>query len=463
MQAIRRIAIYGKKQVGKTRVLSAILNIPYFNRPTIDIHEHIFNSNLNMLDLPMDLSKLPLYHSKSNPLEKIFLVINGNYPLNSYDLDAIHAIRKLNLPFEFLICFNTQYIDDILRELPRDATIHYLTNKREIKHFQKKLNKLYGETISEEQNTHADFEEDEDAELARLIHEEEALESSEQLQEPAPNWTWTLVGKENAGKSTLFNTLLGYDRNVVSEIPGTTQASVTESLSNSALHHSTKQILQLQSKLIKDTAGIKKFNNDHIYKLLEKNSIVLFIIDVITGLTAQDKKLLSRIEESGLGCIICLNKIDLLDPKVDPNHNTITIHLKKCFAHMPIVSISAKTDTNIKELMHKMIDLENRLTKKFPTRILNNWIHEHKHTFHLIKIKYMRQTGVSPYGFTCFTCPAVLAPSQIQYIRNLLYAHFPLEGICFQLHIKSARSAERAQQKPARFKERGYYKRGYKP
>ena len=459
MQTTKCIGIYGKKQVGKTRVLSAILDIPYINKPTIDIHKHSFNSSLHLLDLPENLSKLHLYHTPSNPIDKIFIVLNGNYPLTPSDLEAIHVIRRHNISFELLICFNTQYLNDILKELPKDIPIHYLTNKREIKHFQKMLHKLYpdnntrSEPICAQQTHHINSCTDSD-ESRDPPDIPDIIESI-----PIPTWTWTLIGKENAGKSTLFNTLLGYERNVVSDIPGTTQASVTETLSNTHNPHSANK---LHSKLIKDTAGIKKFNNDHIYKLLEKNSIVLFLIDAITGLTVQDKKLLSRIEESGLGCLICLNKIDLLNEKIDPNHNTLTIHLKKCFAHIPIIPISAKSGFNLNTLLQYMSNLETRLSKKFPTRILNNWIHANKHTFHLIKIKYMRQTGLSPYGFTCFTCPAILTPSQKQYVRNLLYTHFSLEGICFQLNIRSARSAERAQQKPAKFKERGYYKRHLK-
>lgn len=403
---MHNIYITGKQQVGKTRVVAALADIPYINKTTIDIHAHKLCDGAQLIDTPLVLKPALM---EQYPASVVYIVLNGNYPLDHLDLEHIQKIRKMHLNFEFLLCFNTQYADEIINELPRDSIVHHLTNQRQIKSFRRKLIAQY---------------------CSKTEVDENIDDSTEEVSEPM-ELTWTLLGKENAGKSTLFNVLLGYDRNVVSDVPGTTQASVYE---------------QLTVGGIKDTAGIKKINNDYLYKLLDKNSAILFIIDAKTGVTKQDKQLLSRIHNSGLGCIICVNKIDL-QPKYDKDE------LEHIFKHIPIVEISAKDKKNIRGLRNEMRLLQRRLNQKLNTKILNNWIHDNKHTFHLVKIKYMRHNSRFPYSFSCFTTPAILPQDQISYIRNLITNAFNLRGICFQLNIKAARSMERAQQKPEFLKQ----------
>lgn len=452
------IGIYGKSKVGKTRVVAALMDKKYENKNTIDIHAHTLNQ-LTILDLPDNLTKLDRYQ-----VDKMFIVINGNYALNHTDLEIIQKVRKMHIPFEILICFGSSYMNDILSELPANATIHTLTSQREIKKFRRVLEKFSeeqsaklddNEEIAQTDTDADDILEDNAAEITAdeiILHdtdiimnqdiaEEEHTEEDLEYYNDVPEEKtieivkpkWVIIGKENAGKSTLFNAMLGYERNVVSEVPGTTQASV---------------IAQFQDTTIKDTAGIKRMNNDYIYRFLEKGSIVLFMIDAVVGLTAQDKKLLTRIQDSGLGCIICVNKADL-----GVKHD-LTELLKYYYPNIPCLPISAKHKRGLGKLNQEMQSLEKRLQYKFPTRVLNNWLRDIKSTLHLIKIKYMRQDSLTPYSFTCFTTPAVLTTSQVSYIRNLIYGTYSLKGICFQLHLKAARSVERAQQKPEKFKNR---------
>lgn len=455
------IGIYGKSKVGKTRVVAALMDIKYENKNTIDIHAHAFEQ-LTILDLPDNLTKLDRYS-----VDKMYIVINGNYALHHTDLEIIHKVRKMHIPFEFLICFGSSYMNDILSELPVNIPVHILTSQREIKKFKRLLEKMSEEKIAEHamnlEKLHAE-EMDALKELDRLnnidtdIKSEHASEQSDneiiadddntaedleyyaqtdvKIDENAHEVIkpkWVIIGKENAGKSTLFNAMLGYERNVVSDIPGTTQASVIE---------------QYHDTTIKDTAGIKRMNNDYIYRFLEKGSIILFMIDAVIGLTAQDKKLLTRIQDSGLGCIICVNKVDL------EMKNDLLELIKYYYPNIPCLSISAKLKRGLGKLNQEMQSLEQRLQHKFPTRVLNNWLRDIKSTLHLIKIKYMRQDSITPYSFTCFTTPAILTVSQMSYIRNLIYKTYPLQGICFQLHLKAARSVERAQKKPDKFKNK---------
>ncbi len=438
------IGIYGKSKVGKTRVVSALMDIKYENKNTIDIHAHI-DKNLTVLDLPDNLAKLSRYK-----IDKMYIVINGNYALNHTDLDVIHSVRKMHVPFEILICFGNTYMNDILAELPATIPVHTLTNQREIKKFRRTLDKLSEEESSD--NEHDDTMQmkqshqenvnnivDTDTDIDSKEHDDEDLLNDEYYNIPEiqseeiVKHKWVIIGKENAGKSTLFNAMLGYERNVVSDIPGTTQATVIE---------------QFHDTTIQDTAGIKRMNNDYIYRFLAKGSIILFLIDATVGLTAQDKKLLTRIQDSGLGCIICINKIDL-GLKAE-----LTELVKYYFPYIPCIGISAQYKKGLKQLNNEMQALEKRLQHKFTTRLLNNWLRDIKSTLHLIKIKYMRQDSMHPYSFTCFTTPAVLTGTQVSYIRNLIYNTYSLQGICFKLNIKAARSVERAQKKPARFKNR---------
>lgn len=427
------IFITGREKVGKTRIYSALCDKKYRNMPTIDIHAcPITKSSIVFFDTP-PANTLSERHVRQFQVDVFWIIIDGSLPPNQADIEIINHIRKLNKPFEILICFGQQYLNEIQAALPRNTVTHILSTAKALQSLKKQLILQYPVKI-ETQETHNESNEEEDdfSEFDNDENESNAQELEKQepiKQEPLK---WIVVGRENAGKSTLVNQLVGEERVVVSDKPGTTRESVD-------LVTNYEDLLVN----IKDTAGVKRLNAEYVKRLLEKRALVIFMIDGAAGLTHHDKSLLGRITTSGLSCIIVLNKVDL--PNFDKD---VEKELNHYFKHLPIIKMSALKGSNLKALIKKAKEVEEHATTKISTSKITQWAHNNKHLFHGVKVKYGCHVSTSPFQILLFITPAKPDPTKISQLKNMLYKHFALEGVCFQLITRSPRSAKRAALKP---------------
>jgi GTP-binding protein len=174
-----------------------------------------------------------------------------------------------------------------------------------------------------------------------------------------------IVGKRNVGKSTLVNTLLGEQRVIVSEIPGTTRDSI-----NVLLEYKGK------SYVIVDTAGLRKrqkisepvdlFSRARVIKSIGASDIVIFLIDVTQEITHVDKKIGNIIEKFVKPCIIALNKWDLVPDNITPEQFVKYVNeAMPVLSFAPIVFLSAKTGFNAHEILPVADDLNRRASMNF--------------------------------------------------------------------------------------------------
>lgn len=254
-----------------------------------------------------------------------------------------------------------------------------------------------------------------------------------------------VVGRPNVGKSSLANTLLGEERNIVTPVAGTTRDSI----------HSIYNKFNHRFQLI-DTAGLRKkakIDEDvEFYSILrsvrsiEESDLCLLLIDATRGLEAQDLSILSIIQKNNKGVIILVNKWDL----VEKDHNT-TKHLEEeirsrtaPFTDYPVLFISAIT----RQRVHKILDLimtvyENR-KRKIPTSQLNEVMLKiisdtpppsikGKH----IRIKYVTQLpGAYPsFAFFC-NFPQYIKEPYRRFVENRLRENFRLSGSPVRIYFR---------------------------
>ncbi|MBS0621617.1 MAG: ribosome biogenesis GTPase Der [Verrucomicrobia bacterium] len=251
-----------------------------------------------------------------------------------------------------------------------------------------------------------------------------------------------IVGRPNVGKSTFLNSLIQDSRCIVSPIPGTTRDSID---------------IQFGPYTLIDTAGIRRKNAEHeaidkfaairTERAIERADICILIVDAREGITTQDKKIANSIEEAGKGCIVLLNKWDLVSGH-RMEHALQAIDLEANFLrHCPKVIISAKTGRNVDKVFEEVQLVEEERKKRVPTSQLNKFLEEALQLTpppmirgKRLRIYYMTQVDVAPPRFLLFlNYHDLLAPHYIQYLYNRFRETFSYAGnpVLFQLKQKT--------------------------
>ena len=211
-----------------------------------------------------------------------------------------------------------------------------------------------------------------------------------------------IVGRPNVGKSSLTNALLGYDRSIVTDIPGTTRDSL-----DSTLKYFGEEIILI------DTAGLRKkkrieesiefFSSIRTLRAIGECDVALILIDATTGLENQDQKIIDEAVRWRKGIIIVVNKWDLVEKDTNTARQ-FELDIKDKLGrtnYFPIVFTSALTKQRIFKLIDLAKEIGAKRKKKIPTNELNNKLLEEiekipppsTHTGREVKIKYITQVG----------------------------------------------------------------------
>ncbi len=254
-----------------------------------------------------------------------------------------------------------------------------------------------------------------------------------------------VIGKPNAGKSSVINKLLGQNRLIVSDIAGTTRDAVDTYLENEA-----------GSFTFIDTAGIRRQAkiNDKIehfsvlraHMAVERANVCLLMIDASTGITEQDEKIAGIAHEAGKATIIVVNKWDLIE-KDNSTVNEFNNKIRTALAYMPyapIVYISAKTGQRVQDLFERIKFVHNQALLRISTGMLNDVLGDAmirvqppSDKGRRLKIYYMTQISVAPPTFVIFCNNIELFHFSYQrYIENCLRETFGFHGTPIKLIIR---------------------------
>ena len=254
-----------------------------------------------------------------------------------------------------------------------------------------------------------------------------------------------VIGKPNAGKSSIINKIIGQERLIVSNIAGTTRDAVDTHLST-----------ENGSFTFIDTAGIRRASkiNDKIEKYsvlrahmaVERADVCLIMIDAGTGITEQDEKIAGIAHEAGKACIIVVNKWDSIE-KDNNTTNAFNDRIRTALAYMPyapIVYVSALTGQRIHTLFDHIRYVHNQATTRISTGMLNDVLAEAtmkaqppSDKGRRLKIYYMTQISVAPPTFVLFCNNVELFHFSYQrYIENCLCQTFGFQGTPIRLIIR---------------------------
>lgn len=243
-----------------------------------------------------------------------------------------------------------------------------------------------------------------------------------------------VVGKPNVGKSSFINAVLGYERVIVSETPGTTRDAV-----DSFLEYKGERIILI------DTAGLKRKSRIkeaiEYYTMLralqatERGEVVFVMLDAFLPISRQDKRIISWVEERRRGLIILLNKYDLIPPqKKDEVYNYFRKNLD-FVSYAPLIPVSSLKKQGIDTALVSAIELAKRRKKKLPRKKLQEVLREAVRNYpppfygrRYVRIYTLEEKGPG-YFELMVNIPEAISENYLRYLRNRLYENFDLSGM----------------------------------
>lgn len=266
----------------------------------------------------------------------------------------------------------------------------------------------------------------------------------DQVQEEVPRIA--VVGRPNVGKSTLVNAILGEQRLIVSDIPGTTRDPIDSMVT-----------LQGRRYIFTDTAGLRRrgridrgiegYSVVRAIRALGRSDVAVLVLDGVEGVTEQDTKIAGLIIQQGRGCIILVNKWDLRagDPEAYPAYNLELARRFPFFAYVPVVFGAAIQSETLTRLFPKIDQVVADFSKRIQTRKLNLFLQEllEKNPIALVrgnpkKSVFITQVATKPPTFALFVKSAQKIPaSYLRYLENAIRTEYGFEGIPLRMLVRS--------------------------
>jgi len=446
-----KIAIVGRPNVGKSRLFNRLSvkekalwnNIAGLTRDRKETEAELGNLKFKIIDTAgfEDSHKF-----KNSSLKEI---------LSEAQKQTKAGIAEANLVF-FLIDIRQGVVPediDFARVLRKSGKkILLLANKCDAKFDEDNLNEAlklgFGEPIliSAEHNMGLsevyDYLSNEIEAEKELDEDEEEVEEEEQKENKI---RIAIVGRPNAGKSTLFNAIIGEERAIVSSISGTTRDAISHDF-----------FYEEQKISLFDTAGIRKSSKEKddaeelavsdAFRAIKYANIAILVIDSVLGIEKQDLTLADHIVSEGRALIIVCNKWDLIEDKKQKLEE-IEYRLKTSFTQIktiPMVQLSAIRKNNLRQLFSAILTVYENWNFQGSTSKLNEWLRmatlknsPPSVNGRRIKFKFVKQTGHRPPAITINTTSNLkgLSGSYIKYLVNHFTEHFNLSGTPIRVHI----------------------------
>jgi GTP-binding protein len=276
-----------------------------------------------------------------------------------------------------------------------------------------------------------------------------------------------IVGRPNVGKSSLLNAILGFQRSIVSDVPGTTRDAI-----DTEFEYKNKKLVLIDTAGIRRRGrvgpGVEKYSVLRASRAIDRCDVALLLIDASEGLAAQDTHIVGEIQETAKGVVVIVNKWDLAQAQrreeregIFPNpadeiesaerYRKIIAEGLKFIPYAPIVFASAKTGYHVQSLLDTVLNIADMRYLRVPTSRLNEVvqgaIRRHNPTVFkgkVMKIYYATQTRVNPPTFVFFVNdPQALHFSYERYLENQLRYAFSFKGTGIRLQFRARPRSEK--------------------
>ena len=254
-----------------------------------------------------------------------------------------------------------------------------------------------------------------------------------------------VIGKPNAGKSSIINRILGEDRVIVSDIPGTTRDAIDTKVENEYGKYTFIDTagIRRQKKVID---RVEKYSVLRSHSAVERADVCLIMIDATAGITEQDEKIAGLSHEAGKAAIIVVNKWDLVE-KDNSSVKKFTDDIREALAYMPyapILFVSAKTGQRVDKLFERINYVNEQACMRISTGMLNDVLNDAVSRVQpptdkgkRLKIYYMTQVSTKPPTFVIFVNDAELFHFSYQrYIENKLREVFGFSGTPIRIVVR---------------------------
>jgi GTPase len=291
--------------------------------------------------------------------------------------------------------------------------------------------------------------------VLELVEAIESLLPAEESTPPHDAPKLAFVGRPNVGKSSLVNAILGDQRSVVSEIPGTTRDAI-----DTAGEWNGKPFIFCDTAGIrhrsKHDASVEVFSVMRSEQAIKRADLCVLVLDATAGILSQDKKIAGLIQKSGKACIIALNKWDLVQSQAGLEAGLLREHMARVRENLffldyaPVVALSAKTQGKVSRLFTTIEKIRQHATRRTGTGELNRFLRavmerqppplRAKRRFKLLYATQVLAEKPHPFQLPVFLLfvndPRLLPESYLNYLRARLRERWEFPGLPIYLRLR---------------------------
>ncbi|HIM83823.1 MAG TPA: ribosome biogenesis GTPase Der [Candidatus Marinimicrobia bacterium] len=247
-----------------------------------------------------------------------------------------------------------------------------------------------------------------------------------------------IVGMPNVGKSSITNLLLGEDKSIVTDIPGTTRDSI-----DSRIKYHGKTIVLVDTAGMRRKAKVREsiefYSNLRTFRAIDDAHIAIVVVDADKGFDKQDQQIVRQVIDSGRGLILAVNKWDLIQKETN-TMDEFKKEIKRLFKSLedyPMMFTSAKTKQRVSKLMPLCLDVHKRWGQRISTRIINKTLDRAVKQYQppavkgkKIRLKYGSQVSQRPPRIAIFSnWPELIPVSYQNYLENQFRTQFDFTGV----------------------------------